>query len=131
MDLRRPWSRTRPIMHTPLLLFEVRRKRDTVLVRRHARQVAGLLGFDPREQACVAALVFELACQLMKRMGKLRLRFAVDDGRFLVVPAVAPGEAAAAPLRVEKALPRREPPVSPEDLAWVIRQLNGLTPAEV
>src|SRR5207244_381161 len=73
-------------------------------------------------------LVFEMTCQLIDRMGKLRLRFEVDDDHLCVVPAVEPGEAAAAPLRVEKPLPRREPPVSPADLAWVIRQLNELAP---
>src|SRR5262249_30282529 len=56
-----PWSRTRPSMQVPLLLLPLRRKRDALLARRQARQVASLLRFDPGEQACVAALVFELA----------------------------------------------------------------------
>jgi hypothetical protein len=115
-------------MDTPLLLLEVRRRRDFVLARRHARQVAGLLGFDPHEQACIAALVFELASQVRSRLGTVRLRFAVDGDRLLIAPAVAPGEEAP-PLRIEKPLPRREPPVSTEDLAWVMRQVNELAPA--
>ncbi|HYT89269.1 MAG TPA: hypothetical protein VEL76_11240 [Gemmataceae bacterium] len=118
-------------MHTPLLLLEVRRKRDALRARRHARQLAALLGFEPREQACVAALVFEMTCQLLNQGGKVRLRFGVDNDRLLVMPALTPGETAAAPLRIEKLLPRREPPVSSEDLGWILRQLNELAPVDV
>src|SRR6266542_1115212 len=117
MDLNRPLVKD-TTMHTPLLLLEVRRKRDAL----RARRLAALLGFEPREQACVAALVFEMTCQLLNQGGKVRLRFGVDNDRLLVMPALTPGETAAAPLRIEKLLPRREPPVSSEDLGWILRQ---------
>jgi hypothetical protein len=118
-------------MHTTLLLLEIRRRRDALGARRHARQVAGLLGFDQREQTCVAALVFEMACRQLKETGALRLRFEIDQGRLLVFPAGAPGEGASAPLRVEKPLPAREPPVAPEDITCALRALNELAPGGV
>ncbi len=113
-------------MHTPFLLVEVRRRRDAVLARRRARQVAGLLGFEPNEQACVAALVFELACQALTQAGRTSLRFTVERDRLLVAPA---GEVPA--LRVEKPLPPREPAVGQEDLAFVVRELEKLAPASL
>src|SRR4051812_30836304 len=102
MDL--PWHPVKDstLMHTTLLLLAVRRQRDAVQARRLARQVAGLLGFDAREQTCVAALVFEMVCRLLEPGGELRLRFEIDQGRLIVFPAGGPGEGAAAPLRVEK-----------------------------
>jgi hypothetical protein len=113
-------------MHTPFLQIEVRRQRDLLLARRQARQAAGLLGFDLREQACVAALVFELTRQELGRTGGLTLRFAVGQDRLLIGPAFTEGAA-----RVEKPLPRRDPPVAHEDLSWVVRELERLTPPDL
>src|SRR5262245_13671802 len=109
-------------MHTPLLLLQLRCKRDALLARRQARQVARLLGFDPGEQACVAALVFELAAQALTRAATVRLRFAVEQERLLVSP-----EGDGPPLRVEKPLPTRDPAVPAEDLAFVARELAKRT----
>src|SRR5262249_26016114 len=67
---------------------------------------------------------------LLNQGGKVRLRFGVDNERLLVLPAPTPGETSTTPLRVEKLLPRREPPVSSEDLGWVLRQLNELAPVD-
>ncbi len=113
-------------MHTPFLQIEVRRPRDLLLARRQARQVARLLGFELREQACVAALVFELARQELSQAGQLTLRFAVAQERLLVFPAFTEGAA-----RVEKPLPRREPAVAHEDLSWVVRELERLSPLDL
>src|SRR5437016_5999603 len=98
-------------MHTPpLLLIEVRRRRDALRARCQARRVAGLLGFNPSEQACIAALVFEVACHALRQATPTGLRFSVERDRLLVVPTDE-----AVPLRVEKPLPPREPAVGPED----------------
>ncbi|MCI0457908.1 MAG: hypothetical protein L0Z62_13155 [Gemmataceae bacterium] len=110
-------------MHTPFLQIEVNRKRDLLLARRQARQVARLLGFDLLEQACVAALVFELARQQLSQAGRLTLRFAVAQDRLLIVAAFGEGTA-----RVEKPLPRREPATAHDDLSWVVRELERLDP---
>jgi hypothetical protein len=109
-------------MHTPLLTFEVRRKRDAVLARRQARRVAAMLGFDPGEQACIAALVFELVCAALPPGGQLRLYFEVSPDHLLIFPVGGGGA------RVEKPLPRREPPVAAEDLAFVAREVARLAP---
>jgi hypothetical protein len=109
-------------MHTHLLLIQIRCKRDALLARRQARQVAKLLGFDPAEQACVAALVFELAAQALTQAASVRLRFAVAQDRLLVCPE---GDGPA--LRVEKLLPPRDPAVPAEDLSFVVRELARRT----
>jgi hypothetical protein len=113
-------------MQAPLLLLPLRRKRDALLARRQARQVASLLGFGPGEQACVAALVFELACQTLAQTGKGRLRVAVEQERLVIAP-----EGEGPPLRVEKPLPPRDPALPAEDLAWVVRELADQTPPDL
>jgi hypothetical protein len=113
-------------MHTHLLLLQIRRKRDAMLARRQARQVAALLGFDPAEQACVAALVFELAAQALTQAATVRLRFAVEQDRLLICP-----EGDGPPARVEKPLPPRDPAVPADDLAFVVRELAKLTAVNV
>src|SRR5262249_23216940 len=93
-----------------------------LLARRQARQVAGLLGFNSAEQACVAALVFELASQALTQAAPVRLRFAVDQDRLLVcTEGDRPGA------RVEKPLPPRNTAVPAEDLSFVLRELARLT----
>jgi hypothetical protein len=109
-------------MHTHLLLIQIRCKRDALLARRQARQVASLLGFNPAEQACTAALVFELATQALTQAASVRLRFAVAQDRLLVCPE---GDGPA--LRVEKPLPPRDPAVPAEDLSFVVRELAKRT----
>jgi hypothetical protein len=112
--------------HTPLLLLRIRRKRDALLARGQARRVAALLGFDPREQACIGGLVFELARQALDQTASVRLGFAVERGRLVVSP-VGDGPR----LRVEKPLPPRDPALADEDLAFVVRELALRTPANV
>jgi hypothetical protein len=110
------------LMHTHLLLIQIRRKRDALLARRQARQVARLLGFDAGEQACIAGLVFELAVQAQAQSARVCLRFTVAQGRLLIAP-----DGDRPPLRVEKALPPRDPALPAEDFAWVVRELAKLT----
>ncbi|MCC6420975.1 MAG: hypothetical protein IT429_22290 [Gemmataceae bacterium] len=111
-------------MHTPFLQIEIRRKRDALLARRQARQVASLLGFGVREQVCVAGLTFELVCQELARVGRVVLTFALEQGQLLILPS--DGGA-----RVEKPLPPRDPAVAPDDLSWVIQELTALNPLDL
>ena len=113
-------------MHTPLLLIQIRRKRDALLARRQARQVARLLGFDATEQACIAGLVFELAVQALAQAARVCLRFTVEHDRLLIGP-----EGDGPPLRVEKVLPPRDPALPAEDLCWVVRELAKLTAVDL
>ncbi len=112
--------------HTSFLLIRIRCKRDALLARGQARRVAALLGFDGREQACVAGLVFELACQALQWADSVRLGFAVERGRLIVAP-VGGGPR----LRVEKPLPPRDRAVADEDLAFVVRELALRTPGNL
>jgi hypothetical protein len=113
-------------MNLSLLVLKVRGKRDVVLARERARQVAGLLGFDAVEQACIAAAVFMIACQARERVGQAILQFQVEDGVFCVMPVPrSPADSGTlpVPLRLEKALPQRDGTVALDDLPFVIRQL--------
>jgi hypothetical protein len=117
-------------MGTSLLVLHVRRRRDLLLARERARQVARLLGFDAVDQACIAAGVFEIACQAMLQSGCCGLQFQTDGNTFQVFPiagteSAQPGQVGG--LRLEKPLPTKEPPVGQEDVAWVVQQLAQLT----
>jgi hypothetical protein len=121
-------------MSTSFFVLLVRSRRDVVLARERARQIAGLLGFDALEQAGIGAAVFEIASRAREQSGRAALQFQAEDGTFRVVPAPSPlRELSAQPsgLRLEKPLPRKEPAVGPEDMAWVVRQLALLAPANV
>jgi hypothetical protein len=109
-------------MHTPLMVFEVRRKRHVLLARQQARRLAALVGFDATETACIAALVFQTATMALRRGGVLLLRFEMSADTFRVVPLV---DDEPLPLRVERPLPLREPPVGAEDVAFVAAHVQG------
>lgn len=120
-------------MDTSLFQFPVRRRRDVILARQQARRVARLLGYDLREQAGIAAAVFEVACTVLERHGRGVLEFHLHDDRFAVYPlARASGDwARSIPgpgLRLEKRLPERARDVDPSDLAWIVREVGRLAP---
>jgi len=121
-------------MSTSFLVVNVRCKRDVVLARDRARQVAGLLGFDPLEQACNGAAVFEIASQAREQSSPTALNFKVEGESFQVFPMPPHGPDNAgrpAGLRLEKVLPKKEPAVALEDVAWVVRQLAEQTPPSI
>jgi signal transduction histidine kinase/DNA-binding response OmpR family regulator len=64
----------------PLLSLEVRLEHDVVLARQRARQIAGLLGFDPRDQTGIATAVSEIARNAFQYGGGGRVEFLADDG---------------------------------------------------
>lgn len=75
-------------MATPLLSLKIRSKRDVLLARQRARQLAGLLGLGPFEKMQVAAAAFDTARWARQAMGRAVLRFESDDGvlRILATP---------------------------------------------
>ncbi|HEV3084286.1 MAG TPA: hypothetical protein VGY66_31280 [Gemmataceae bacterium] len=121
-------------MSNSFLVFNVRSKRDAVLARDWARQVAALLGFEPLEQACIAAGVFEIASQAREHTRYAALHFKVQ-GDFFQVFAVQrqdPDEAATpSGLRLEKRLPKKELAVALEDVAWIVCQTAEQTHASL
>jgi hypothetical protein len=122
-------------MNPPLLTLKLRTKRDLVVVRQRARQLAGLLGFVIQDQAALAAGVFALACQVAGEAGRGSVHFYLRNG---TLDVTALPDARRRPdsvedrtnvgLRLSKALPGDGPRLSPEDAAWAIQELNKRTP---
>ena len=120
-------------MSTPFLIYNVHSRRDVVLARDWARQVAALLGFEPLDQACIAALVFEIASQAFDKAHRAALHFQAENERFQVfatLHSAAELDRHAGP-RLEKPLPKKELAVALEDIAWVVCQLAEQSPASL
>jgi len=69
-------------MSTTILTLELRHEQDVVLARQRARQVAALLGFDPREQTALATAASEVARDVLQLGGPAggRAEFGVEAG---------------------------------------------------
>lgn len=93
-------------MSTPLLAVTLQSERDVLEARQRGRQLAGLLGYDAREQVLVAAAVFEVAWSAWQNRGRCRLCFHVEAGRLTVIPGRLP--------RQEKPRPAKKSPESSE-----------------
>ncbi len=118
-------------MTTTLLTLKLARRRSVVLARQRARQIARLLGFDARDQAQIAAGIFHLAGHAFQHAGARALVFQLAGDLLQVHPVCGKGRPGAeAPLRLERRLPR-PPALPPEDLAWAVRELAQLTPANL
>lgn len=141
-------------MNTPLLTLKIRSQRDVLMARQRARQVAGVLGYEPREQTFIAAAVFEIARSALRPGGRSTLTFhtdyralhvraarseppvrkglSVQISRWLIDRLLCePGYAAGAVLRLEKPLPKQGPTLSGEDAAWAVQHLTEMTPFDV
>jgi hypothetical protein len=120
-------------MSTTFLVYNVHGKRDVILARDWARQVAALLGFEPLEQACIAALVFEIASQACELSRRAALHFQADGDLFQVFARVpGPDEAnRRLGLLLEKPLPKKALTVALEDVAWVVCQLAEQSPTSL
>ncbi len=117
-------------MITSLLTLRVRSRRDVLVARQRARQVAGLLRFSPRRQHMIAAAVFEIAFGLTRRPGGGTLQFELHGDAFHVftsdLPARMPGMQ-----RLVQLLPDPAQTPAPEDLPWLMEQLMWHTPRNV
>jgi len=65
-------------MNTAILTLDVRLERDMVLARQRARQIADLLGFDAREQICIATAVLEITRNAIYHGGGGKVEFLVE-----------------------------------------------------
>src|SRR5262249_44179775 len=127
------------VMSRSIHTVKLRTPRDVIVARQRARQIAGLLGFAPEEQAFITAAVGEVA----RSIGRGTLDFQVDDNILRVAPATrepghntlpharAPRVAGPNSLRTEKALPSKATALDPDHLAWAIQELEHLTPLNV
>lgn len=109
-------------MNDPILTLQLRRKRDVVAARQRARQIAGLLGYDRRQQVQIAAAVFDLAAVFCRNHGSGVLRFHAADGMFRVEtePVVR--------LRLERPLPAGVLDMAGGDVAWAAGALEDMMP---
>jgi hypothetical protein len=117
-------------MITSFLTLRVRSRRDVLVARQRARQIAGLLRFSPRRQHVIAAAAFEIAFGLTRRPGGGTLQFELQGDAFHVftpdLPARMPGLQ-----RLVQLLPDPAQTPAAEDLPWLVEQLMWYTPLNV
>jgi hypothetical protein len=127
---------------TPFLTLILRGKKDALYARQKARRVANLLGYDPQEQACIAAGAFVVACQALALFGKARVCFQIENQHFEVFAQELKSESAKAALanritglfravepktlyRLSKPLPPEQSPHLDEmDLGWLVNKVE-------
>jgi len=112
-------------MSLSLFALPLRRKRDIVVARQRARQVARLLGFDPAEQVSIAAAVFELAARASTEKGRVTVQFRLSGSQLQVFcePQTS--------LRLIRTLPDEARTMALEDLAWAAQELARQTPIDL
>jgi hypothetical protein len=110
------------VMTPFVFVVRVRGKRDMVLARQRTRQLAGLLGFEAGDQACLAAAAFALACEARPGNGAV-LCFRVEQAML----HIGLKESGRQHLCIEKVLPH-EPRLSAQDIKWALRELARRTP---
>ena len=141
-------------MSTPLLALALRTKRDLLLARHSARQIARLLSFDPVEQARIAATAFELGRQACRLTRPVTLHFQLVGDVLHVFPRGSgrqtpprldpqgverlwarlyrePGGGKARPLALAVPRPLQPLRVAREDLAWLVEELAREAPFDV
>ncbi len=120
-----------------LLILPLVSKRDVLLARQRARQIAALFHFPAQEQSCIAAGAFAVAAQALRETKTAELCFQVVDRKLLIFPRArkvevqpgtpAPpntGTATDGLLRLVKALPPAGAEFPPEDMVWLVNQLH-------
>lgn len=124
----------------PFLTVRIRGQKDAVRVRHRARQIASLVHFPLREQTCIAAATFVIACQLLRLPSRHAIGFTIHDNQ-LCVEAEAVGDADGAtpvnrlaplldspsqpPLRLVKPLPA-DRPLADADLTWLVERTKDV-----
>ena len=123
-------------MNLTLISLPLRNKRDTLVARQRARQLASLLGYDIQDQAAIAAGVFAIAWQVLNMRLPVELTFHIENDVLRVFarsPTAVRRDAAPAPTEVlclEKPVPDRTK-VCFDDLVFALDQLNEITPANM
>ncbi len=112
-------------MTLSLFALPLRRKRDVVVARQRARQLARMLGYDPPEQVNVAAAVFELAARAAEERRNTTLQFQLSGTHLHVFcePQTS--------LRLLRPLPDDARRMALEDLTWAAQQLAERTPLDL
>jgi signal transduction histidine kinase/CheY-like chemotaxis protein len=74
-------------MSKPILTMEVRLEHDVVLARQRARQIAGLLGFEPQDQTRIATAVSEIARNAFQYAGGGKVEFLISGDKTQMLEA--------------------------------------------
>jgi len=113
----------------PLITLSLKSKRDVLFARQRARQIAVLFHYSPQDQACIAAGAFAVAIQALRNAKGCQLRMQIDNKVLQIFPVPKEGDGNPSPtsLRLEKPLPLAAADLSPEDVAWLLYQLNRQT----
>lgn len=113
-----------------LQTLPLRSKRDVVVARQRARQIAALLGFDLQEQACIAAGTFTVASAAVRQGPSSQLCIAIEDKALRVFSrgrpcsdSVVPASSHGATILIKR-LPVATGELAAEDVSWVIEQLD-------
>ena len=124
-------------MSQTLLSLPLRDKRDAMLARQRARQLAALLGYDAQDQAGIAAGVFAVSWQVLNLQSPVEVCFRIDGAKLQVVaqarssrPVSWDAASAQSVLCLEKPVPSQSK-VPLEDLPWAIAKLDQITPARM
>jgi hypothetical protein len=109
-------------MDSLLAIVRVRGKKDLVTARQQTRRLAHLLGFEAREQACLAAAVFALACQAYRRRKSVRIYFQVKRKSLRISFGPKKRGVLSETPRLEKVLPASAA-FENADLKWIVKEL--------
>ena len=137
----RPESRkTAMAANKPFWTLRVHEKREVLVARQKARQIAHLLHYPPLEEACVAAGVFAIAAQAREHYEICDICFQLDSQHLVVFarplnqPDVleAPQAKSNGPmLKLSKSLPEAAKGYSVDELAFLIGRINEQAPADL
>jgi len=123
-------------MSNSLFTLSLITKRDLLRARQMVRHAADLLGFESGDQLCLAAAVFDLACQAHAPAGRASVCCAIFDGCLHVVctPMVKTGKGGGTTTppcyEVSKRLPVAAA-VPRDDVPWMLQQLAELAPLDL
>jgi hypothetical protein len=119
-----------------LLTLPLRCKRDALLARQRARQIAAMFHFGAQDQTGIAAGAFTVAAQTLKHSRSHQMCIQIDKKAlhiFTELPAAGPQASnlmngvrlrfSQGNLRLVKVLPATAD-LADVDLAWVVRQLD-------
>lgn len=119
-------------MIIPFYRLPVRRKRDILLARLKARQVAHFFHFDAQQEACITAGTFAIGCQALLQFSQFEIVFQVDHHK-LEIFAEIPNHTSSLPpnydknvilLKLAKDLPESSQVLSSDDLTWMMSRLE-------
>lgn len=131
----RPESRkTAMAAHKPFWTLRVHEKRDVLVARQKARQIAHLLHFAPLDEACVAAGVFAIAAQAREQFEIAEVCFHLENNQLVVCAkplGVAITEVKAPLMKLAKRLPEAAREFAVDELAFLIGRINDQAPADL